>query len=212
MYGSRWRRTSSVTQRCDKYHRRSVTHAGLTFRDRLSVALSEKRFFMPTAPRDYSPQGGGSVTGRPRSISRLRTSRRGGMGGSYLKQKPKGEAVSEARVSLRERGVNPRALGTNPRAMTERTPTPRTEAWDALAEFFGEPRTKTEQARFGKVVRELLEAGATADEVRRACEYVQRTFDSPSVFAVTAWFSVAQNEKPKPSAQQQALDQLRRQP
>lgn len=93
--------------------------------------------------------------------------------------------------------------------MAERDKLPRDLVWDCLAEFFGEPRTKTEQGRFGKVVRELLEAGATADEVRRACEYVQRTFDSPSVFAVTAWFSVAQNDRPNQSAQQRALDELR---
>ena len=95
---------------------------------------------------------------------------------------------------------------------SERIRTPRDDIWDCLAEQFGEPRTKTERTQFGKVVGELLEAGATEEEVHTASTYVLRNFDSPSVFAVVKWFSVAQNEKPKLSAQQQALDQLRRQP
>ena len=96
--------------------------------------------------------------------------------------------------------------------MTERARTPRDCIWDCLAAQFGEPRTKTERTQFGKVVGELLEAGATEEEVHTASAYVLRNFDSPSVFAVTKWFSIAINEKPKLSAQQQALDQLRRQP
>jgi hypothetical protein len=90
-----------------------------------------------------------------------------------------------------------------------RARTPRDDLWDTLAEHFGEPRTKTERTQFGKVVAELLEAGATPMEAALACEYVLRSFDSPSVFAVTKWFSVAQLP-PKASQQQQALDQLRR--
>lgn len=88
---------------------------------------------------------------------------------------------------------------------------PRHVVWDCLAEHFGPPRTKTEQAGFGKVVAELLEAGANEEETRNACSYVIRNFDSPSVFAVVKWFSVAINEKPKLSAQQQAVEDLRRQ-
>ena len=96
--------------------------------------------------------------------------------------------------------------------MPEKQPTPRDLVWNCLTEHFGEPRTKTERTQFGKVVGELLEAGATEEEVHTASAYVLRNFDSPSVFAVVKWFSVAINEKPKLSAQQQALDQLRRQP
>jgi hypothetical protein len=88
---------------------------------------------------------------------------------------------------------------------------PRHIVWDCLAEHFGAPRTKTEQAGFGKVVAELLEAGANEEETRNACSYVIRTFDSPSVFAVVKWFSVAQNDRPKVSPQQQVIDDLRRQ-
>lgn len=95
---------------------------------------------------------------------------------------------------------------------TEKPPrqrSPKDDVWDSLAEHFGEPRTTTEKNRFGKVVRELLEAGATAEETDNACAYVLRNFDSPSVFAVAAWFSVAQNEKPRLSATEQIIDELR---
>ena len=94
---------------------------------------------------------------------------------------------------------------------SERTRTPRDDIWDCLAEQFGEPRTKTERTQFGKVVGELLEAGATEEEVHTASTYVLRNFDSPSVFAVTKWFSIAINEKPKLSQQEQAIEELRRQ-
>ncbi len=86
---------------------------------------------------------------------------------------------------------------------------PRDEVWDTLTEFFGNPRMDTERSMFGKVVAELLRGGATADETRKACEYVQATFDSPSVNAVPKWFSVAQNGSAKKSAQQIEIDKLR---
>ena len=87
--------------------------------------------------------------------------------------------------------------------------TPRHDIWDSLTAHFGEPRTKTERAMFGRVVAELLEAGATEDETRKACEYVLATFDSPSVNAVPKWFSVAQNGTARKSAQQLEFDKLR---
>ncbi len=62
---------------------------------------------------------------------------------------------------------------------------------------------------FGRVVAELLEAGATAAETVKACEYVIATFDSPSVNAVPKWFSVAQNGTAKRSAQQMEFDKLK---
>ena len=88
-------------------------------------------------------------------------------------------------------------------------PTPRALVWDSLTEHFGEPRTKTERSMFGRVVAELLEAGATAAETQKACEYVLATFDSPSVNAVPKWFSVAQNGTARKSAQQIEFDKLR---
>jgi len=90
-----------------------------------------------------------------------------------------------------------------------RARTPGDDIWDALTEFFGNPRMDTERAMFGKVVAELLRGGATPEETRKACQYVVATFDSPSVNAVPKWFSVAQNGSQKKSAQQQALDRLR---
>ena len=88
---------------------------------------------------------------------------------------------------------------------------PRHAVWDELVAHFGNPRTKTERSMFGRVVAELLEAGATSAETQKACEYVLANFDSPSVNAVPKWFSVAQNGTAKKSAEQQALDRLRSQ-
>lgn len=90
-----------------------------------------------------------------------------------------------------------------------RARTPRDDLWDELAEHFGEPRTKTERNQFGRVVSELLEAGATPEEARKACIYVRTAFDNPSVFAISKWFTAAQRSQEKTSSQQQAFDQLR---
>lgn len=87
--------------------------------------------------------------------------------------------------------------------------TPRDAVWNTLTAHFGNPRTKTERSMFGRVVAELLEAGATSAETQKACEYVLATFDSPSVNAVPKWFSVAQNGTAKKSAQQIEFDRLR---
>ena len=92
----------------------------------------------------------------------------------------------------------------------ERQRTPKDDVWDCLSMHFGEPRTTTEKNRFGKVVRELLEAGATPEETDNACSYVLRNFDSPSVFAVVAWFSQAQMTQTKLSPQEQMIEELRR--
>ena len=86
--------------------------------------------------------------------------------------------------------------------MNEKPRTPKDDIWDALAAAFGTPRTRTEQAMFGKVVAELLEAGATAAETTRACAYVHERFDTPSPFAVVKWLSasLAQPQRLSPSA------------
>ena len=95
--------------------------------------------------------------------------------------------------------------------MADREQRPSDLCWDVLVEFFGEPRMKTERSMFGKVVRELMEAGATPDEVRKACIYVRASFDTPSVMAIPKWFTVAQMAPAKMSPQEQALDRIRRQ-
>ena len=86
---------------------------------------------------------------------------------------------------------------------------PKDEVWDSLVAHFGNPRTKTERTMFGRVVKELLEAGATSEETDKACQYVLANFDSPSVNAVPKWFSVAQNGTARKSAQQLEFDKLR---
>ncbi len=91
----------------------------------------------------------------------------------------------------------------------EREKTPKDEIWDALADSFGAPRTRTEQAMFGKVVGELLEAGATPQETEKACAYVLARFDTPSPFAVVKWLSASLNEKPKLSSSAASISQLR---
>ena len=87
--------------------------------------------------------------------------------------------------------------------------TPRDAVWDSLTEHFGNPRTKTERTMFGRVVKELLEAGATQEETDKACQYVLANFDSPSVNAVPKWFSISQNGTVRKSAQQLEIDKLR---
>lgn len=88
---------------------------------------------------------------------------------------------------------------------------PRHQVWDSLTAHFGQPRTKTERSMFGRVVNELLEAGATQAETTKACEYVIATFDSPSVNAVPKWFSVAQNGLARKSPQQLEIERARSQ-
>lgn len=90
-----------------------------------------------------------------------------------------------------------------------REPSPRDLVWDSLTHHFGQPRTKTERSMFGRVVAELLEAGATEAETRKACEYVIATFDSPSVNAVPKWFTVAQNGNAKKTPQQLEIERAR---
>lgn len=88
------------------------------------------------------------------------------------------------------------------------------DLFDCLIQHFGTPRTRTEEVMFGKVVSELLYAGANEEETNTACSYVIRNFDSPSVFSVVKWFSASQNErqKPKLSPHEQIIETLRRNP
>lgn len=101
-------------------------------------------------------------------------------------------------------------MGEPLRVLPERARTPRDDVWDSLTDHFGQPRTKTERAMFGRVVAELLEAGATSAETLKTCEYVLANFDAPSVNAVPKWFGRA-NSAPavRKTAQQIAIDNLR---
>jgi hypothetical protein len=71
---------------------------------------------------------------------------------------------------------------------------PRDEIWDAITEHFGEPRTKSERGRRNRAVRELREAGATAEEVSIVIEYCQRNFTSYTEMALCSWLTRALKE------------------
>lgn len=53
---------------------------------------------------------------------------------------------------------------------------PRDELWNTLTELFSATRTRSEASRRGKVIGELLEAGATPDEVRTTFRYCRSHF------------------------------------
>lgn len=53
---------------------------------------------------------------------------------------------------------------------------PRDELWNTISELFGDTRTRSEASRRGKVIGELLEAGATADEVKATYSYCRSRF------------------------------------
>ena len=71
--------------------------------------------------------------------------------------------------------------------------TPADDLWDVFLEHFP-PLTKSERSMIGKVVRELLECGATPEEANITCLYVRRRFDPVSVMAVAKWHSEAQRD------------------
>lgn len=54
---------------------------------------------------------------------------------------------------------------------------PRNEVWDALVDEFGDPATASEKSMYGKVVRELKEAGATYDSVRERAKEGRRRWN-----------------------------------
>jgi hypothetical protein len=66
--------------------------------------------------------------------------------------------------------------------------------WDELDSCFGPCRTKTEGTLRGKVVRELKEAGATAEEVRITYDWCKRHFDPFTEMALLKYLSRAQHE------------------
>lgn len=58
-------------------------------------------------------------------------------------------------------------LSSKPSASPPRKRGPRDEIWDALVEAVGDARTSSEKSRRGKVITQLVDVGATPDEVRR---------------------------------------------
>lgn len=76
---------------------------------------------------------------------------------------------------------------------------PRDELWDAWAEVWGEPQTKTERARVNAALKELRAISATADDVRRALTNYGREFPGivPSPQGVTGnWTLLTARAKP----------------
>lgn len=57
-----------------------------------------------------------------------------------------------------------------------RTRTPRDEIWTCLENLFGATRTRSEASRRGRVISELLEAGATVAEVELTFRYCRSHF------------------------------------
>lgn len=76
--------------------------------------------------------------------------------------------------------------------MTDR---PRNPIWDALSVHFGEPRTKAEQRRRGKAVKELKDAEATPEEIAITIDYCKRHFTTFTEFAICGWLTRALQEK-----------------
>jgi hypothetical protein len=68
---------------------------------------------------------------------------------------------------------------------------PRNEVWDALEEILGyTPRTRTEKAAFGKVVRSFNEAEATPEEMRDAAKEYGKAWPhcELTIWSFEKWF------------------------
>lgn len=63
--------------------------------------------------------------------------------------------------------------------------------WDTLEELFGPCRTSTERGRRNRAVRELREAGASADEIRTTFRYCQSKFTHFREMAICANLTAA---------------------
>lgn len=82
--------------------------------------------------------------------------------------------------------------------------------WDTLTEFFGEPRTKSERGRRNSAVRELREAGATAEETQIVIDYCQRNFTSFTEMALCSWLTRALKESSEKSSVTNVRELFRR--
>ncbi len=101
------------------------------------------------------------------------------------------EVVPEVKGSERKGLRSEPAVQTARRVVQERPANP---MWDVLSECFVEPATKTERSNRGRIMRELTEAGATPDEVRkRVNEHARRRlhWDLTENALVTHWAELA---------------------
>lgn len=71
---------------------------------------------------------------------------------------------------------------------------PDQELFDVLTEEFGPVRTKSERGRRNRAIGELLEAGATPEEVTIAAEFCKRSFTHYTEMALCGWLSRALEE------------------
>lgn len=83
----------------------------------------------------------------------------------------------------------------------------RDELWDCLDDLFGPTRTRPEQSRRGKCVRELRYAGITVEEVRVTYSYCSRKFPSFTEMALLNHLSAALRDAERPSVQD-AIDAI----
>lgn len=98
-------------------------------------------------------------------------------------------------ITIIEPSVEP--LQENEKPKKKRKRTARDDIWDALVEFFGEPSTTSSRSMFGKAVKELVEAGATPEEVLTRAEEAAKRWSY--VFTPQAllkhWDSLAVEQK-----------------
>lgn len=86
---------------------------------------------------------------------------------------------------LNEKVLNERNLATPSRSSesAQDRKTRRNEIWDALTDIFSEPETETEKRLRGSIVKELVAAGATGDEVKRRARMFATRFPGAAVTA-----------------------------
>jgi hypothetical protein len=154
-------------------------------------------FIFPEAKVIYENRRRGS--GLP-STSKARGSRptREGGSGSPARGSRLSRDVSQEEPNLdpkEDLPLTPFAAEDQPREESEsprgdqdqgaRRERPRNEVWDALAEVFGQPATQGERAHFGKVCRELRNAGASGPEVLRRARRARAEWPKATVAAVS---------------------------
>lgn len=85
---------------------------------------------------------------------------------------------------------------------------PDQELWDVFADHFGPVRTKNERGRRNAAIRQMLEAGATPEELKIALDFCQKNFTQYSEGAVCSWFSRALEEHKKTGSNRETFLRL----
>jgi hypothetical protein len=76
----------------------------------------------------------------------------------------------------------------------------RQELEEVMARELGTPMTRSEHGRRGKAIKELLEVGATAEDVRRKCESYRTRWPNVELTAMALINNWSQLERPAPSS------------